>query len=166
MSIGIYHTTRLMKQKYCTIRFPRMQKKYATFSLLRSLRSNTKENVEPHELSRHLILIGFANVVNAGLNIGKQLSFLIRNLHVEFFLQSHDQFYSIKRVSTEIINKTRFVLNLLHADTKLLNNDSLYLVVDRKKLGADAGATGYEGIGSEGRSASYEECDKSLLEHG
>jgi hypothetical protein len=73
--------------------------------------------------------IGLLNVgvdiIHRLLNSGNFFRFLVRNLAIELFFESHNQFDGVQRVGTEIINEGRFPGHLFLLDAKLLDDDLL-----------------------------------------
>ena len=65
--------------------------------------------------------------VNGVLDSGNGGSLLFWDFSVECFLDGHDQFDGVKRVSTEIINEGSFRDNLVGVHAELLHNDILDL---------------------------------------
>ena len=59
------------------------------------------------------------DVINGLLNIGDLLGFVIRNLALELFFESHHEFYCIQRVCAEVVNKRRFILDIRFIDAEL-----------------------------------------------
>ncbi|VXB63452.1 hypothetical protein PSEUDO8O_170117 [Pseudomonas sp. 8O] len=66
-----------------------------------------------------------SHVVDSFLNGGDFLSLLVRDLGLEFFLESHHQLNGVKRVGTQVFNEGSAVGYFLFLDAKLLSNDFL-----------------------------------------
>ena len=64
------------------------------------------------------------HVVYGLLNGGDLLGFVIRDLALELFFESHHQFHRVKRIGPQIIDKRRFILDVRLIDTKLFRDEA------------------------------------------
>ena len=113
---------------------------------------------------RIVLYLELGDEVDGVLDGGNGGGFFFWDFSVEFFFDGHDQFNSVKGISTKIINEGGFWDNLIGINTKLLNNDVLNLIgeVTRHEKGGGAYLVG-RGRG-EGGGASNK-GDKDSLEH-
>ncbi len=72
--------------------------------------------------------LGFSrfDVRNSLTNRSNVFSLIVRDLDVELFLEFHDQFYSVQRVSAQIVLERRFGSDFGLRNAELVNDDGLY----------------------------------------
>ena len=63
------------------------------------------------------------DIIDGLLHGGDLFGIFIRNLAFEFFFQSHHQFHGVQRISTQIVDERRFILDFGFIDTQLFCND-------------------------------------------
>merc|ERR1719352_1688438 len=102
----------------------------------------------------------------ASLTVAMEAAFF-RDLGVKFLFDGHDQFDSVKRVRTKVINERSFGDNLVGFDTELLNNDvfDLSFELGGHEESRALGTRGEGWGGSEGGSAGNKGERKDGLEH-
>jgi hypothetical protein len=64
------------------------------------------------------------------LNRRDLLGIFVRNLDLELFLESHDQFDRIQRVRAQIVDERGVIRDLFSLDAQLLRDDGLYLLLN------------------------------------
>jgi hypothetical protein len=122
------------------------------------------------ERREELLCLEFENKVNDLLDGGDVGGFLFRDFAVEFFLNSHDQFDGIQRVSTKVIDESGRVDNLVSIDAKLRDNDLLDLALQFSghEEGSGGGTACDESRRRRGEcrgTCNKEGSNESLLEH-
>jgi hypothetical protein len=71
------------------------------------------------------------DVVNGLLNRSDLFRLFVRNLGLELFFKSHDQFHSVEGIGAEIVYERRVVVYFFLFNAQMLDNDLLDALFDR-----------------------------------
>lgn len=102
--------------------------------------------------------------INNLLDSGDTAGLFLRDFTVEFLLNSHDHFNSIKRIGTKVINETGLWLDVSGIHPELLDDDFRDLVGLLGEEGAGHSGASH-GARGEGRGADNQKSEDSVLEH-
>jgi hypothetical protein len=77
----------------------------------------------------------FFDVFGRITNSGDLLSRIVGDFHAEFFFEGHDQFDSVERVRTQIVDEAGAFNNLFSVNAEMINNNFLHAFCDIAHVG-------------------------------